>query len=549
MLLMTSTIDDENTPTPKNRLLNSDLTDILTIFHRILYNEDSTRKITSEFIYDSKLCAKIFNSSEVVSQFAISSPLAMFKTVTHAAWIIQDLLMYDLSKIIGIKMDNIVSIGESPRNIIGLFKGLSNEMDKSINSVANIVKKITPLTTTKINNLSKFISLNNVPQLTNIFSESFNVAIGKTIEQRLYRLIKSTNPEYAWVKKLGYKLIKEVSVSFGEEIIETHNSKLLDLINKSYGDKNHERGTNINIGNVKNMYAIGSHKRSINKLYIPLQFFHCKNPGFAIPLICLLHTNVTLSVTLNDIASVLYIEPDSFFIKKPQIKCKFLIQYVYLENDERMRMANAKHEYLIERFQYNGELSVPLKKKLVASNVESDVKYELSPYQDLNIQLSDPIKYLFWHVVICDNTTKLSQDIINWDKSGFTARLDDGTEIRIGQLFKGITIYMNENIREGTKPENYYTYVVPYSRKMGSFDVGEYVYSMALYPLLHQPSGATNFSELSTAHIRLEFSDEFINLLNNELASHDIDMKMELWGCGYNNLRVLSGMAGLSFFK
>ena len=74
----------------------------------------------------------------------------------------------------------------------------------------------------------------------------------------------------------------------------------------------------------------------VNMTQVPLQFWFCRNPGLALPLIALQYHEVKLKFTWGAEATA-----------KPQVWC----DYIYLDTDERRRFAQVSHEYLIEQLQ------------------------------------------------------------------------------------------------------------------------------------------------------------------------------------------------------
>ena len=69
---------------------------------------------------------------------------------------------------------------------------------------------------------------------------------------------------------------------------------------------------------------------------VPLQFWFCRNPGLALPLIALQYHEVKLKITWGS-------DGDS--------ECAVDCDYIYLDTDERRRFAQVSHEYLIEQVQ------------------------------------------------------------------------------------------------------------------------------------------------------------------------------------------------------
>ena len=64
------------------------------------------------------------------------------------------------------------------------------------------------------------------------------------------------------------------------------------------------------------------------------------------------------------------------------------------------------------------------------------------------------------------------------------------------------------------------------------------MYSFALNPEEHQPSGTCNFSRLDNAHLSFDS-------LNKEADSHK--QKINVYALNYNVLRIMSGMGGLAY--
>ena len=73
---------------------------------------------------------------------------------------------------------------------------------------------------------------------------------------------------------------------------------------------------------------------------------------------------------------------------------------------------------------------------------------------------------------------------------------------------------------------------VPTAGGSGSFNDSIGVYSFALKPEEHQPSGTCNFSRIDTAQL---ITDNSISLGHN------------IYAVNYNVLRIMSGMGGLAY--
>jgi hypothetical protein len=89
--------------------------------------------------------------------------------------------------------------------------------------------------------------------------------------------------------------------------------------------------------------------------------------------------------------------------------------------------------------------------------------------------------------------------------------------------------------REGT----YFDLVQPFQHHTRSPDTGINVYSFALRPEEHQPSGSCNFSRIDNATLQL--------VLSNATVEGTKTAKVRVYATNYNVLRVMSGMGGLAY--
>jgi len=89
--------------------------------------------------------------------------------------------------------------------------------------------------------------------------------------------------------------------------------------------------------------------------------------------------------------------------------------------------------------------------------------------------------------------------------------------------------------REGT----YFDLVQPYQHHTRSPDTGINVYSFALRPEEHQPSGTCNMSRIDNATLQL--------VLSTNAIGGDNTAKVRVYATNYNVLRVMSGMGGLAY--
>jgi hypothetical protein len=191
----------------------------------------------------------------------------------------------------------------------------------------------------------------------------------------------------AYERRLGYQLLKKIEVEIGGQIIDTHYGEWLFLWeNLTSGFDN-----SVKLDSMTGGYLGGTETSAVScggrpaVLYIPLQFWFCRNPGLALPLIALQYHEVRINVTLNPATDLVSGTPgtagsvSTAASKLPQLKDMSLyVDYVYLDVDERRRFAQQSHEYLIDQLQFG------LQQTLTTSSARID------------LTLNHPVKELVW---------------------------------------------------------------------------------------------------------------------------------------------------------
>lgn len=193
--------------------------------------------------------------------------------------------------------------------------------------------------------------------------------------------------KWAYVKKLGHALIKSVEVEIGGSKIDKQYGVWMDIWYELSHEVGQEDGYNRMIGNVAELTDMSSAAREAYTLYIPLQFWFCRNTGLALPLIALQYHEVRVHFEFNNASELIRWEKRAGSTSAPAAAAgismsdaSLLVDYVFLDSEERRRFAQVGHEYLIEQLQHTGDEP--------ASEISS--KYKL--------QFNHPTKELVWAV-------------------------------------------------------------------------------------------------------------------------------------------------------
>ena len=142
-----------------------------------------------------------------------------------------------------------------------------------------------------------------------------------------------------------------------------------------------------------------------------------------------------------------------------------------------------------------------------------------------------------------------TKDVILYQWDNFGNQLD-GTENSTNQAL----LQLNGQDRFSQREGQYFNYVQPWQHFSNTPNDGVNVYSFALNPEEHQPSGTCNFSRIDNATLSITFGRvnaltgiTETSYLGNYLNSGSSTSNFNVWAVNYNVLRVMSGMAGLAY--
>ena len=369
-----------------------------------------------------------------------------------------------------------------------------------------------------------------------------------TLPQVQLQSTDGSGAQFRWLNWIGHNIIEYVEIEIGGQRIDKHYAHWLYIWNELSLPAAKREGYNQMVGAYGGQvnFATDASKSSINRtLYVPLEFWFCRNVGLALPLIALQYHEVKINLNFESIEKCTITGGDSG--AKPTFTASLWVDYIFLDTDERRRFAQLSHEYLIEQLQFTGEEAI---------NTTS-VKAKLN--------FNHPCKELVWFLFNGDNDTN------NWfnytTKTNAIFAADGSLERYTKKLhYDGLTgnnsevlyptnpvtsakLVLNGNDRFSARDGMYFNVVQPFQHHENvPANAGINVYSFALKPEEHQPSGTLNMSRIDTAVLNLDIFDKATQLgtnANNKYASSKASLFV--YATNYNVLRILSGMGGLAY--
>ena len=135
----------------------------------------------------------------------------------------------------------------------------------------------------------------------------------------------------------GDDIISEVELEIGGQRIDRHYKEW----NQIWNELTIPESKSLAFKNMTGSLSHGSSSTQtagVNMVQVPLNFWFCRNPGLALPLIALQYHEVKLKFTWGSSTGT-------------TATCSVFCDYIYLDTDERRRFAQVSHEYLIEQLQ------------------------------------------------------------------------------------------------------------------------------------------------------------------------------------------------------
>jgi hypothetical protein len=331
----------------------------------------------------------------------------------------------------------------------------------------------------------------------------------------------------SYVNDVGYHLLKEVELEIGGISIVKHYGRWMhiwqELTRPAEKDSNHDKM----IGNRTDVTtAVSGALPAPGKLYVPLQFWFCNNYALAFPLIACQYHEVKVNITFASLSEVARSNSANAPTASGALSADLYVDYVFLDNDERRKFATSAHEYLIEQLQYP------------SSESHGDPTSAFTRRLD---GFNHPVKEIVFALQCTERLSDVDQtnfgEIASRQPSdfGLSAAADAAGTL---QTISDAKLILNGNDRFSSRDGNYFNWVQPYFHHTRGPSTGIYVYSFATEPEKHQPTGTCNFSRIDTAQLQLT---------PNTATAYGTGWVSHVYMVNYNVLRLVSGMAGLSF--
>jgi hypothetical protein len=341
------------------------------------------------------------------------------------------------------------------------------------------------------------------------------------LEVTLPAIQLTTGQSVSYVNSIGHALIQEISIEVGEQEIDRQNGEWMEIWSNYTTTYDKQTGFYNMVGKVD-----GYTPPTLNgplKLYIPLRFWFCKNPGLALPLIALQYHPIRINLTLRPLSELYFTQllttPACPTLEVAPAKITDMMlwgDYIYLDTEERRRFVSSTHEYLIEQVQYTPPIPI-------ASGATSG---------SLRLEFNHPIRELYWYIQ--RDAMSRYHEWFNYSSLG-TFEVGTRTDMLLNAVLQ-LDGFDRFQVRDAgyfrlVQPWQYHT-VIPEEFFL-------YSYSFSLRPEDVQPSGSMNASRMDSIVLQVNINPTLINSVGT--------LHSRVYAINHNVFRVADGFGGVLF--
>jgi len=487
----------------------------------------------------------------------------------------------------------------------------------------------------------------NIPNIYSSYDKETANILLETGENPLKSLYK-----FQWIKNLGSTIINWVSISIAGQEIDKQYGEWIQVWNELNLSNEELIAYEKMIGSIPQIYspenAIGqggiyplssldpkenidyqipfSNNPTVNtfnpyyknysiegrKIYVPLNFWFCKNPGLSLPLIALQYHDIYLRIELrpltdlytiietdinndklgqrvkpnplrqkqsinnfitsrtnwsfgelietqilsnrnNDINNNIEITPFQGWGLDPH----FLINYYFLDKEERKRFAKTTHEYLITQvytssfFGIIGTKTLDLKlqhpvKQLIWTTRRSDVN-NINNWSNLTNWLVDyvnPNSFGYYDFLLNNNLLPFNNDI---NSLNLTIPNKSNSQYFKEHIIRKARLLFNGEERFSIRDFNFFNLLQPFEYCVRTPRPGIYVYSFSIDKNNFQPSGSCNMSRIQNIELEIECVETPKRISLNENLQYLYGFDINVYSVNYNVLRIMGGMGSIVF--
>jgi len=398
----------------------------------------------------------------------------------------------------------------------------------------------------------------------------------------------------SWVNNTGHAAVVYYDIKIGGQLIDRQYSEWMEIWTQLTQSESKKRGLDQLLNRNTNLEKTSAEQT----LYIPLQFWFCRNIGLCLPLIALQYHDVELEVNFRELDQMYTFGPNLYYsctsngtkilslvklysgtqdLTNSDIQGRIITftdgNTYYISPTATIGVGengSAGSPYLITMVRVipsiytsstvyikpNGILSTSTETNISEVRLYVDYIYldtveqrefanskhrylieqlQFSGSESIDLNTSSHRVPLIFNLPIKELFWVNQLDSVFTINDLFNYSNTVDPAVSAGNLIDSAQIYINGIERFSLRKADYFRLIQPYQKHTRSPNSFIYIYSFSVKPEEHQPSGCSNFSKLNTKEL-------YLNIKTNTDSQ-----QVRVYALNYNILRIMSGMGGLAF--
>ena len=378
--------------------------------------------------------------------------------------------------------------------------------------------------------------------------------------------LRDSSNYFRWSNYIGNLLVENIKFFINGQLIDEQTGEFQQIYTDLYDDDWNKLCMLGMDGNLTIPYSIDGDNIVLESttLYIPIKFWFCNNISKALPVIALQYSDLEVEVKLRKFDECFLLlqqyngtirgtHQDYFVnikkehtvnqidLKNVKLDCNF----IYLDSDERKKIAQKEHKILITQTQ----------------RIECSVQQSKS----IELNFNHPVKEMFFFIRN-NNHIEYGEGFNFKNKPEYMPNfvyeiINTNSDLDIHDYYYGgdrhnldqARILINSHPRVNWHNWKYYYYVQNYENYRNKLEHFVYLYSFGTNVKSLTPSGSLNFSRIDNAQLQIKMSDYSKKIIKPFLPADksnlldDSQYTTNIYAVNYNYLIIKGGMAGLEF--
>lgn len=433
-----------------------------------------------------------------------------------------------------------------------LEDSIFKESDKKITNFVKATESIRPIGSSNWNSTINFKIEKKGDLLASVY---FVVKLPKISRSMLD--IKTDDYYLRWVDYVGNVLIESVKLSIGGQVIDEHYGDFIQVYTDLYDDDWNKKCL---IG-LDDTLITPSEEINETYLYIPLKFWFCNSLEKALPIISLQYHDIEIEVKVRDFdccyqvlqektdntgaKGFVHMQQENKLSKQNLMDIRLDCNFIYLESEERKKIAQKEHKILITQVQR--------------------IRQSVSQGRSVELSFNHPIKEIFFYLQnsnlsglpdiynFSGKTEYMSKNIYDYYITSNNKTFSEYNNQVRGHLLDEARILINGYPRVDWKDFKYYYYLQNYENYRNKLEHLVYLYCFSSKPKSNLPSGSLNFSRVDNSHLQFKINENTKNQIKKWISDSDYKLLTDnyltvtVYATNYNYLVIKGGMAGLLF--